>query len=681
MGNSSSQSLQQYSEFNMSMIQSSVSEALFDARTTQTSTQALNVRNLRCTGDLTIEGVNFTNKATTNNTAASSVQQSMVQDATLVQSMAQASAQAVSGFQEPLSRKNQKVKQTMIQNMQAAQYTRSLVSTQCAMDQANEQVVNVENSSANNCTIRDINMDATLESMLQCTQEAVQQSTQTMTLDQSGDQTSTQTITGWDPTMIIIIIIVIFVLFIWAWQGILQSMVPFGFMAVGSGLSAYGIYEVVRYQNEEKTIRKKKDALTAGGCDVTDMLVEARDDFSPALQYWYVTHPVRVYASAAQQFGTVGTIQRVFTNRTMSTQYAVDPQELMTVHNTGIFGSNSSAPVCASGELRYIYTSYDFGGDEVSRCGQGASNDGTGRCNDPGGAAGIMGPGDNRGRAFQNEGEGRKARYKSNLAWRNVFAQQAWTIVTCRRWLDALQDARFGSGGDGRNHEAVQRILQEAVPFFAHHITNDPNDATNFNVMLFVAPYGSDATCGMEWENLGYAPNTCMPHFWMILCFKVDHHRLDQCLLDLGGTPNDLPDAVKDCLSCAGEPDCCAEYKSSVARTRWHDANLTGMYRNEGPRVLQQSAGPAMSGTALPPALLQSRAQLTTQVRDNPATIGALGGYYMPICHPDVDSAAPGCTSAANRTPGAAARRPAASTGGTSPSTTMWAISSAPSGN
>lgn len=649
------QKSKEYADFQMSMIQSTITEAIFDSETTQTSVQTLNIGDVNCEGDVYIGDIDFNNTTTSTSVASSNVQQSATEDATMAQTMTESAEQVSKGLS--IGSTTQSTSQYISESMQASQYTKSVTSTKCAIDQSNEQTANIGSVTGDDCTVTDFTFSNNTDSISQCTQIAVQTSSQSLEMTQTGSETSSQKAVGFSLMGVLILILIICLVLMYWVKGMVSTvyrvvipwmLIGFGMMAIlwGSGYDLAYMYPQSKSKVDVDYLNDNDDALD---CSTDYSTMEAnRVSLSPPLTYWFVTHQSPVYelmdSTASQK-----SIARIYTNRTMSTQYnsssnLCDNTLGVTKYTSPFMGTGLSGITpdclptfqgCSSNSggngLRYIYTSYDFGGDEVTRCGKQDGD--VSACTDADGAAGVIKSSDNIGRNYEIDGNTGKT------AWRNVFASAAQQMVICNNWANdsgtgLLQNFAFGSHADGIIFSKVQSTLQRALPWFEHHVTNDGNSATNFNVAVFVSPYGSDARCSdSAWTNLGFAENTCQPHFWAIFCYRVGtEDTLDKCLLQLGGSDGETPDAVTKCEE-DGE---CDDYKNTIAKTNWWGSEMSGMYGDAGPHVVQQSAGLAVSGKGYATSV-GDQMQRTFDIANTQ------GGYFLPRCHSQVPSTASGC--------------------------------------
>lgn len=672
---STSQTSKENADFEMSMIQSAITEALFSTNTSQTSVQALNFSNVNCEGDLVISDIDFSNSATSTSTASSNVQQGTTQDSTMSQSMTQAASQVAKGMS--VGSTKQTVKQNIDETMMASQYTKSVASVDCAVTQSNEQYLNVTDASVGgDCTITDVTFGNNLESVSNCTQVAVQTTSQVLDMSQDGSQTSTQKAVGFSMVGIILVLLVVLYFLYGFVSTVYRVFIPWILIGLGvfSALWGAGYYLAYEYPQAKKQV--DVDYLTSDSSDnsasTTDCTaytqVEAnRVSLSPPLTYWMVTQPTKVAELAGGGGGSSQSLTRMYTNRTFSSQYSTDANSLlekqMDLNNSLFSGTLDATPSCtatstAANGLRYIYTSYDFGGDEITRCGKGASDAGADACTRTDGAAGIIDVDDkdNFGRDYESSYQG-TGTYTGTSAYRNILNSVGVSLAECNGWATStgdglLQNVAFGSRGDAQPFTSVQSTLLRALPWFKHHITNDPDNSTNFNVVVFVAPYGADANCSdpavsQAWEGAGYAPNTCMPHFWFLLCFHIsDETVLENCLLELGGSDAVLPQSVTDCEDCTDASGCCSDFKTGIGLTNWYAGEVSGQYGNDGPRVIQQLAGNALSGSLLYSDQVGLQARM--QVAPSDPEITKSGGYYYPRCHSQVESTATGCNYDAN---------------------------------
>lgn len=645
-----------------------------DTNTTQTSVQSLNIDGLNCGGDLIISGIDFDNTTTSTSVASSNVQQSATEDATMAQTMTQSAEQVAKGMS--FGSTSQSTSQYITETMQASQYTKSVASTECSVSQANEQSLNVINTDASgNCSITDTAFSNNQDSVNQCTQVAVQTSSQSLDLSQTGTQTSSQTAIGTSMLAILIAIMVTCFILLFMFKGvaatIYRTIIPWVLIGLGVSAILWGSGYDLAYKYPEAKSDVDVSYLNDNDSDILDCSTDysemeaSRVSLSPPLTYWFVTHQTPVYQLMSNNLSASDTIVRIHSNRTMSTAYTPDKSGLcssetgITKYTSPFWGSGVQTTVgsvtescqpafsgCsdfsnAGNGLRYIYTSYDFGGDEYVRCGKDPGNSTSdadvSKCTNAAGAAGVINHadssdgGDNYGRRYET------GTYTGRSAYKNVFSTAAHNMAECNNWANAngtglLQKIEFGSNGDQIGVSTVQSTLLRAIPWFEHHVTNDSNATTNFNVAVFVAPYGSDASCDSVWDDLGFAPNTCQPHFWAILCFRVAYEdTLDKCLLQLGGSDGATPDAVTSC-----ENGDCDDYKNTIAKTNWWGSEMSGMYSNTGPKVIQQNAGYAVAGHG-------GAGSVGGQLVRGFGISQEMGGYFLPRCHSSVPSSADGC--------------------------------------
>jgi hypothetical protein len=329
--------------------------------------------------------------------------------------------------------------------------------------------------------------------------------------------------------------------------------------------------------------------------------------------------------------------------------------------------------------LRYVYTSWDFGGPELVRCTAGRSSSGGVACGANPGArfsdaharlarAGKLFPehppdmlptGGAVSAAniaafsdvvvdpdFDAAPDPATGAHRGQQRWKNVVVDNAPTraLFESRGWARDWTSTRRGPGGsagsgtgntatkvipglfqqpwwgvverdpsmdenesDARDRpsdpDVVNETLARAIPFFKHHVANDADPDTNFNVALFVGPYGTDAAMYGDaddsgdatgamlraWQAAGYSRESATPHFWYVMCFKMGNPATGEldpatfagCVDDLGGTQYEQPAWYESCLNCdepVGDPEsyarCCGDFRDASSQLYWHGGKL-----------------------------------------------------------------------------------------------------------
>jgi hypothetical protein len=317
--------------------------------------------------------------------------------------------------------------------------------------------------------------------------------------------------------------------------------------------------------------------------------------------------------------------------------------------------------------LRYVYTSWDFGGPELVRCAAGRPSAGGVTCEANSNVkfseahaklarAGKLFPehpqdtntSDATTAAFTdvvtdpdfNEvQDSNTGAHMGQQRWKNVVVNDAPTraLFESRGWARDWTSTRRGLVGSGTTKvipglfqqpwwgvverdpsrdendadardrpsdpDVVNETLARAIPFFKHHVANDTNNDTNFNVAIFVGPYGTDAAMYGDaedaghatgamlkaWQDAGYSRESATPHFWYVMCFKLrdpetgelDPATFANCVDDIGGTQYEQPAWYESCLNCdepVGDPEsyarCCSDFRDAASQLYWHGGKL-----------------------------------------------------------------------------------------------------------
>jgi len=740
------------------ILQSSISKSLFESVVSQTAIQSVSIKNVTCGGDLNLTSVNQCSDLGSNMQAQSVVQQTTTQDGRLTQSLTQLAMNMQSGLTLNSNNQNAKNKQTQI--LQGSQYTEQESVNRCATDQNVQQIFNFENVTVGgDCNLGDIDQCTKMTAFQGCNSNIAQDAAQTFVGEQEASQTASNRIVGLSMMWIFLLIMVILIgMFLFAKTAL--SNAPMILIVIGGIVLVFAVIMLItgeiRKPGKPKIlgIFAKGEGPVAPVAPVDPALATVLEQIEAAQEaksfgfYWWWPTVKAPYGFVYDE--ETDAVLHIFSNKTFSQYFSRDPNVRQRVLTFGDDASdpfsyqakagylrnwfdstiddidpNGSRQVVGgqtkgcydSGEgatsLRYVYTSYDFGGPEVVRCGNAQ-----GRCANPFQRAGALLAGDTLAAEESQDTTDsngiplpspESGEYTGDGRWRNHVIGEAWDLFKERGWCrdftkettdingstpGVLQQATWGAITEDRfkrpsNPDDVNDTLTKVLPFLKHHIANDLDDATNFDCVVFVAPYGSDhvrskaaSTAVNAWERLGYTRDSATPHFWYILCFKMENFetKFDTCLESLGGTSAQLPEYYEKCLNCEANLDnpnnpeefqnCCDEFRAVSSDLYWYEGNLENRFVTDdaienaesaavdrGVTFLQANVVAMLSGDNVENLMevqydygsagASTGDQLMLRLKEDlPASTGGdifLGGYQLPRCNSAVASNVPTC--------------------------------------